>query len=274
LTVKHSDSEQWLAWLASPPGAYVRQWQQTQFDKVVPDVFGFHALQCGLPGLNPLARNRMPHRVTAMLGSEKQAHQPHAEGIDCLELDSFEALPIDSECLDLVILPHVLEFADDPHQVLREVDRVLRPEGRVLITGLNPVSLWGARQIFLRPLPNRVTRPYLPAQGDFISVPRLKDWFKLLSFEMDTAEFGCFAPPCRTEQWLARWSFMESAGDRFWPICGAVYFVSAVKRVANIRLIGPAWKTSKYRKKAALVRPALPASPVNTSKTKKQSTVQ
>lgn len=80
-----------------------------------------------------------------------------------------------------------------------------------------------------------------------VSLARLKDWFKLLSLEVDRGRYGCYAPPCRTEKWLARWRFMEKAGDRWWPVCGAVYVVSAVKRVAGMRLIGPAWKRKARR---------------------------
>ncbi|MCC7060025.1 MAG: hypothetical protein IT508_07305, partial [Burkholderiaceae bacterium] len=51
----------WRAWLASPPGRYALAWEQTQFDLAVPDLFGSHALQCGLPELDALRDNRMPH---------------------------------------------------------------------------------------------------------------------------------------------------------------------------------------------------------------------
>jgi SAM-dependent methyltransferase len=161
-----------------------------------------------------------------------------------------EELPFDGQSLDLVVLPHALEFAADPHQVLREVDRVLRPEGRLIVTGFNPVSLWGARQLALRP----VLRPFLPGEGQVIAVPRLRDWCKLLGLEADRARYGCWRPPCRTQLWLDRTRFMESVGDRWWPICGATYLIAATKRVRGMRLIGPAWKTSKARR--ALVVPS------------------
>ncbi len=262
-------SHAWLEWLGSPPGRYALAWQQQQYDSVVPNLFGFHALQCALPGLDPLRANRMPHRVTAYLPGEwtqktteaqlqtpiyeGQSEDLHPDKPDVLLLDAFEELPIASESIDLIILPHVLEFAQDPHQVLREVDRVLRPEGRVIITGFNPVSIWGARQVFLRRLPERITRPYLPGEGQFISVPRLKDWLKLLSFEMGPTQFGCFAPPFRSQEWLERCRFMETIGDKFWPICGAVYFAMAVKRVNAVRLIGPAWRNKPMRATKAVV---------------------
>lgn len=153
-------------------------------------------------------------------------------------VNDFAELPFASQSLDLVVLPHVLEFATEPHQVLREVERVLIPEGQVIVVGFNPASLWGARQIA-----GRLTGAhFLPLDGEFISLPRLKDWLKLLNMEVDRGHFGCYAPPCATDKWLNRFSFMESVGDRWWPYLGAVYAVQAIKRVKGMRLIGPAWK--------------------------------
>jgi SAM-dependent methyltransferase len=225
---------EWATWLASPPGQYVLDWEQAHFDAAVADVFGFHAVQCGEPTLDALRANRMPHRVLAL--REHDARPASAASV--LRIEHFEELPFESQSLDLVVLPHVLEFAHDPHQVLREVDRVLRPEGRLVVSGFNPISLWGARQLAPRPL----GAPFLPREGHFIGVPRLRDWCKLLSFDLERARYGCWRPPCRTQLWLDRTRFMERAGDRWWPICGAVYMMSAVKRVRAMRLIGPAWK--------------------------------
>ena len=86
-----------------------------------------------------------------------------------------------------------------------------------------------------------------------LSVARLKDWFKLLSLEVKQSHFGCYAPACRSEKWLRRWGFLESAGARWWSLGGAVYLVSAVKRVPGMRIIGPAWKTPRKRARAASV---------------------
>jgi SAM-dependent methyltransferase len=149
----------------------------------------------------------------------------------------FAELPFASQSLDLVVLPHVLEFAEEPHQILREVERVLIPEGQVIVTGFNPASLWGMRQAA-----GRLTGAhFLPQNGEFISLPRLKDWLKLLNMEVNRGHFGCYAPPCLTDKWLNRFAFMEKAGDRWWPYLGAIYIVQAIKRVRGMRLIGPAW---------------------------------
>jgi SAM-dependent methyltransferase len=162
-------------------------------------------------------------------------------------LNRYDELPFATQSIDLVVMPHILEFAAEPHQVLREVDRVLVPEGHVVITGFNPLSLWGVRQWLTR----LGMQPYLPREGQFIGLPRVKDWLKLLSFEVNRGRFGCYLPWVRSDRWLQRWRFMDKAGDRWWPVLGSIYMVTAVKRVRGMRLVGA------VRKRVEVLRPAL-----------------
>ena len=227
------------AWLQTPPGRYLLAWEQAQMDAAVVDLFGFHALQLGLPELPGLRCNRMPHRWLALPEGKvgKLGKAGDGQAADLALHCEFDRLPFESGSLDLVILPHALELARDPHQTLREVERVLRPEGRLVILGLNPASLWGLRQNLGRMLPGR-PRPYLPQDGDFLGYWRLRDWLRLLSFEVEAAQFGCYAPPLSSAAWLARWAWLEPVGSQWWPVLGAVYFIKAVKRVHGMRLLG------------------------------------
>ena len=289
-------------------------------DAQVADIFGYYAVQLGLPRMPALRMNRMHSRILARreadgdvwpesggglwTGHPAGDHTPHEGGaagckglgpddddgsdvglitpedsgealaVDArtraapgavdggetegpapawthrLEVADFEDLPFADQSLDLIVLPHVLEFSPDPHRVLREVDRTLRPDGRVLVTGFNPVSLWGARQW----MPRALARPFLPPSAHFIGAPRLRDWFKLLSFEPARAQFGCYRPAIRSQVWLDRTRWFEGLGDRCWPICGGVYCLAATKRVRAIRMVGPAWpaRTAK-RARVAVV---------------------
>lgn len=229
-------------WLNTPPGRYVRAWEQKQVDAMVSNVFGYHAIQIGLPHWDLLQANRIPFKGRTRILLDQAADS------GAVIVTDPENLPFDSQSIDLLVLPHVLESSTDPHQILREAERVLVPEGRVVISGFNPWSLWGAS--------DRIPGldPLLPVPADQqVSLPRLKDWFKLLSFDLDRGRFGCYAPPCTDQAWLDRWSFMEAAGDRWWPVCGAVYVVSAVKRVLSMRLVGPKWKTAQKRVRAQAV---------------------
>src|SRR5207302_9772765 len=102
-----------------------------------------------------------------------------------------------------------------------------------------PASLWGLRQRVgrLRRLfmPRRGPSLYLPAEGEFIGYRRLRDWLRLLSFEVEAGRFGCYLPPVRSEQWLQRLDWRDRPGERWWPVFGAVYVVAAGKRVRGLR---------------------------------------
>jgi SAM-dependent methyltransferase len=223
-------------WLQSPVGQYVLGWEQRQVDLAVADVFGFHALQVGLPELQGLRANRMPHRWQA--GEVAHAHLD----VQC----DFDALPFDSQSLDLVVLPHTLESSRDPHHALREVERVLMPEGRVVILGFNPTSLWGLRQRagqWRQRLAPSSSPLFLPGPSGLIGQRRLKDWLRLLNLEPESGSFGCYRPPFNRAAWLDRPSWMETAGNRWWPMLGAVYLLVAVKRVRAMRLVGLAQRS-------------------------------
>lgn len=221
-----TDTDRLSAWFATPLGQYFLERERDYYDHVVADIFGYNALQFGLADLDLLSASRIPSRWR--VGST---------GGVALHAD-FRDLPIASNSVDLVVLPHVLEFSADPHQILREVVRVLVPEGQVVISGFNPWSLFGMKGMLGR------SRSPMPWSGRFINLPRLKDWLSLLSFDIVGGRMRGYAPPFAQEKWLRRFSFMDAAGDRWWPIAGGVYFLQAVKRVRGMRVITPNWRPS------------------------------
>ncbi len=219
-------------WLSTPQGAYVLDWELAQFDSAVDDVFGFRAVQVGLPEIDFLRQNRIGHRFTLAL-------EPGA----ALAADPLQ-LPLASQSVDLVALPHVLEGHHNPHDVLREVERVLMPEGQVVISGFNTASLWRVRQMFSS------RGNGAPWDAKFIGLLRLREWLRVLGFELNGGKFGCYAPPFRNQVWLERFAFMEKAGARWWPVTGGVYVVRAVKRVHGMRIVTPAWRRERARRRA------------------------
>ena len=226
-------------WFQSPLGAYLLERERAWLDRVTPDIFGFHAIQLGLPRVDLLRESRIVHRVTVSPEASDRANHVQAQ---------FHELPFDTQSIDLCVMPHVLEFSENPHEVLREIDRVLRPEGRILVLGLNPWSLFGTRKLW--------TSTGYPWQGQFVSLVRIKDWLQLLGLEPVSGQLACYIPPCETEKWQRRFRFMESVGDRWWGVAGAVYMVEAIKRVQGMRLMAPAWSDKKVRERkfAAVAR--------------------
>ncbi|MDP1682966.1 MAG: methyltransferase domain-containing protein [Burkholderiales bacterium] len=211
-------------WFETTLGGYVLAREQAYFDETVSDIFGFNALQLGLPRYDLLRASRIPQRLNL------DAHSP------ARLITDFNHLPIASQSVDLALMPHVLEFSATPHQILREVERVLMPEGHVIITGFNPLSWWGVGHLIKRRCGD------YPWRGHFIGLPRVKDWLALLGLEVVAGRLSCYVPPLQSAQWLERLQFMEAAGDRWWPLGGGVYFLLAKKRVHSMRLIMPSWK--------------------------------
>lgn len=211
-------------WFETTLGGYVLAREQAYFDESVSDIFGYNALQLGLPQHDMLRASRIPLHLTLDLHPPAQL------------ISDFNHLPIASQSIDLALMPHVLEFSATPHQILREVERVLMPEGHVIITGFNPLSWWGVGHLLKRRCGD------YPWRGNFINLPRVKDWLALLGLEVVAGRLSCYAPPMQSAKWLERFQFMEAAGDRWWPLGGGVYFLLAKKRVHSMRLIMPSWK--------------------------------
>lgn len=229
-----------------------------ELDRAVVDAFGYHALQLGLPQIDGLRANRMPHRwvAHAVEGCPEAAPMPPADvainpgrpqrtvTLCC----GFDALPFPSATIDLVVLPHTLESARDPHATLAEVDRVLVPEGRVVIIGFNPTSLWGLRQWM--GWGDRLGVDHNEGMGpahvaEFLGYRRVRDWLRLLSFDIEGGRFGLWRPPLSTQAGLDRLAWMDRVGSHWWPVMGGVYAIEAVKRVRGMRLVGVARRAGR-----------------------------
>jgi SAM-dependent methyltransferase len=229
-------------WFGGSLGRYLLEKEHAYFDGAVVDVFGYNAFQLGLSEIDFLRASRIVLRCRV-----------DADGTAGLRAD-FRDLPIASNSADLILLPHVLEFSANPHEILREVVRVLVPEGQVVISGFNPWSLWGVRRLFAR-------QGGYPWNGRFLNLPRLKDWLTLLGLEITAGQMSCYVPPSINPKWLSRFAFMEAAGDRWWPVAGGVYFLQAIKRVRGMRIITPEWSDRSVPKKRLAAVPKKVAQP-------------
>lgn len=236
----------WLQALGAPTVRRMLAWEQAQAEACLADVFGYHALQAGWSGLDALAGNRMPHQWLARLEFDAQVADAH------VSFDS-RAWPWLAESLDLVVLPHTLERSADPHVCLREVERVLIPEGQVLITGINPWSAWGWRQRRSQGLGVETGPRQWPVQP--IAAHRLRDWLHLLGFEIQIQRFTGWTPTWQSERWVRRFDWLDAVGRRWCPVLGGAYLMVATKRVPGGHLL----KSKGWRKlppRAAVVAPA------------------
>ena len=219
-------------WYEQPLGRLLQEAERSALDRVLANLFGYHLLQVGAVGWETelLAASRIGHRVILDPDGVDGAAGGIVHG-------QATALPIATDSVDAIVLPHTLEFEPDPHQVLREAERVLVSEGHVVILGFNPWSLWGLWRV----LPRR--RRQMPWCGDFLSQVRIRDWLALLGFDIQAAHEIFFRPPLGGKALMKRLQLFDRLGQRYWPFLGAVYVLVAVKRVSTLTQIKPRWRT-------------------------------
>jgi SAM-dependent methyltransferase len=234
-----------VQWFDTPLGRSLQAVEAHRLRGVLPNLYGTVALQLGRIGkLDLLDACVAPTRIvaeedTAWRGNNCPVEQ-RLTGMRtlCLRAET-HALPLDERSVDVALLPHTLDFSADPHPVLREVSRVLRPEGHVVILGFNPMSLWGVRRMLAR-------RPRaVPWSGHFFRLARVKDWLALLDFECTHGSLLYYRPPVSGDRAMDRLFFMEKAGDRWWPLMAGVYLLVARKRVFGMTPLPVDWKTRK-----------------------------
>ena len=197
-------------------------------------LFGYHILQVGnIGGQHFLDGSKISHKLLASLISDEASEKISGFCCDC------NNLPVASDSIDVVVLPHVLEFEANPHQVLRESERILIGEGHVVIMSFNPLSLWGLWRLVL------AWREKPPWQGHYIGLTRIKDWLKLLDFEIIKIERFYFRPPLRSLKLLQKLEFMEQLGSYCWPWFGGVYLLIAKKRVVPLTPIKLQWRSRR-----------------------------
>ena len=222
------------SWYRLPLGEEWEQIEQTILAETLADRFGYHLLQIGRPMNRDLCANsRIKHRINLALTLAQQAQA------DCTLYALPEQLPLASGTLDVVVLPHVLSLAAQPHEVLREVERVLIPEGHVIILGFNPWSLFGLRRLLLG------WNNDSPWCGHFYSSMRIRDWLTLLGFDTEVQRYYFYRPPLSRSGLLQRLGFLERWGSRFWPVFGGGYMLVARKRVTTLTPIRPRWRSHR-----------------------------
>ena len=222
----NTPSAQLNRWFQKPLGQHLLSEEVEVLQQILPKLFGYHLLQIGNVGYGSLLdSSRIMHRCLLSLSAGNVIDKPYTS-----LYGSAESLPFANESLDVVVLPHVLEFEENPHEILREVERVLIPEGYIIIIGFNPLSFWGLwRWLFAR----RDTAPWC---GQFLSQLRTKDWLALLGFELKNDKTFFFDLPFANK--ISFLKKMPGTGN-----FGAVYVLVAQKRVATLTLLKSKWLT-------------------------------
>lgn len=232
-------------WFSSQLGTDLLQSEQRLLDEWLPGLFGYHIVQMGqCPGWRLMQASRIGHKaITAITADDATSEAGVAlvcEG---------EQLPLAADSVDVLLLPHVLEFERHPHQVLRECERVLISEGHVLIFTFNPWSLWGLWRLLLG------WRKQPPWTGHFFSAWRLQDWLHLLGFEIIETRRLHYRPPINHKALRDKLTFMEKLGQWCWPWLGGVHAILARKHVISVTPIREPWRQRRRVAASGLAEP-------------------
>ncbi len=210
--------EQPHSWSQLKNGQWVHESIQTRIDEWCTKLFGYHMLKLGGLSceLTSFACN-IQHQVH--LDFQNPLHNVIADGHD---------LPFLEKSFDAVVMAHQLDYSNDPHRLLREVDRVMIDDGYLIVTGFNPVSFIGLGSL----MPWR--RRCLPWSGRMFTPNRIADWLGVLNYQV--IERDCYAL-FPMQKYRPMWTWFEnSLGDYASPF-GSLYFIVARKRTYPLKPI-------------------------------------
>jgi SAM-dependent methyltransferase len=217
-----------VAWWASPLGSALIAAESQLLGEALDDVFGWELLQIGAWGLGRELLSGARTRHQAVL-----APPGLSAGADIRARPT--QLPIISDSIDAILLPHILEFATDPYAIVREADRVLVGEGRLLVLGFRPWSLWGLRARWSR-------SGFPPGMRRVLSERRIREWLVLLGYEVVSAQHYLFRGP-----WSGGLAAGEGTGRMLrrgltYPLPANAYLLKARKRIYTLTPIRPRFR--------------------------------
>ncbi len=221
------------------------------------NIFGFHVLQIGADESNYLKdlgdKLKINHKIT--LSNNLSTDLPTTKNIlfanDCF-------IPLASQSIDAVLMAHAFEFTSDPHALLREIDRILLPEGHLIILSFNPWSLWGLRKTFTFRKPPQMEKSFpWDDSGRWFSSRRVTDWLSLLNYKVTFKQHYFFRPYISNEKLFRYTKFFENIG-KIIPLGAAGFCIIAVKKQVGLELIRPKWQSDvSFVGKSSYAKPSM-----------------
>jgi len=236
--------QHWDHWLSRFLGARVLEAEQKILARIYAEQYGKYAVLIGVPSqYNLLTPKNFSHSI--LLGPLVNHHKE----IQVIESD-FYNLPIVPGSVDLVIMPHALDFIDNPHRLLLEACRIVKPEGDIIIMGFNPWSFWGLKKYVSK-------TKACPWNGNFLTPIKVIEWLKLADFQIIQQEMLFFRPPLSSEKNFNKLKFLEWIGHKCFTPFGAIYTLIAKAKVVPLMPIKSSWKQKLSPLSASFSGPSL-----------------
>lgn len=233
-------SEELARFYSSPLGKAILASQKEVLDEELSCLFGYHLMQLSITENIPLhTSSRINHCFSLAPLKDKDTTAG--------AVADYDSLPFEDESIDVTLLHHVLEFSENPQQVLKEAARVTVPRGYIVLMGFNPTSIAGLAKTIVQYFSSK---KIWKRHG--LRVGRLKDWLDFLDFSTVSNEYSFFNLPINNEKYIHRLGFF-----RRWRIFksfpfGSIYFLIARKDKVAFTPIKPAWESSAAAVKIAV----------------------
>lgn len=219
-----------LQWYQQPLGHYIAEHEQKILADVLPSNSGFYQVQFGSPNILPVLKaNALKLFFHLSPVAEASANNTQV-------CSTYTQLPLRSNSIDLVFLPHILEFEHTPRLILKEAWRILAPDGYIALVGFNPWSFWGIQSFF-----NKLSG--FPRLQHFYSAQKIRHWITQLGAEIMTYKTLIFtSPQCLDKDFQPARTGSEKLLSALLPSQGAIYIIVAKKRIIALSPIKPSWR--------------------------------
>lgn len=221
--------KEWNQWLSEHfLGNHLLKAEACCLSSLLQNHFGKHVVLLGVPHQADLfSATEVPCHTLICPWSNRSKKALHIEA-------DFKELPIFSGSVDLVLMPHTLEFVDNSRQLLAEACRIVKPEGLIVMVGFNPYSWWG--------LNHHIFKKKFHWEGNLLPAAKIKAWLKLADFELEQQKTILFTPPINQRRAFQQLSKAEKLINLLFPCLGNVYILIARAKVIPLTPIKLQWK--------------------------------
>jgi SAM-dependent methyltransferase len=235
-------TQELTTWFATPLGQALLVEEKEALTDALQNQFGYFLLHMGVSDCQSMTEtSRISHRFSL--------HPQAFENYSPAALADFNQLPLPNDSIDLVLLHHVLEFSQQPHQVLREASRVLIPRGHLIVVVFNPWSIWGWFGRLARLFSSKILWRH-----QYLGLTRMLDWLRLLEMEPVSVYRGYYRPPIQQPSLIEHLGWMEHWGKKLRFPRGGFYMLVARKDQIPLTLIRPRWQKEKPIKSMVVTR--------------------
>lgn len=213
------------AWWSSTLGQLVIQVETEKLIKVFPQLFGYHILLLGIVSQFKM----IEYSVIPYQSVVNPFHKDN--GFAKTITGKWDVLPFANNSVDLIVLPHTLDFSEDSRAVLQEACRVLIPEGRLLVFGFNPFSLWRFKSFLSE---GRETKPM---NCELKSLGSIKRDLRSQNFQIIDQDYFLFQPPMKNIRMMEKLGFLNKISRFGLKGLSGVYFIEAQKKVQGMKAV-------------------------------------